>query len=62
MATIEQRTMPIAVGNAKATAAHFQLPVSFRMVKSVVEHGQWKMENNNVHSAVVPVQPFARKS
>ena len=41
-----------------ASAVHFQLPVSFFIVKQVVEHGQWKSENIIVHIAVFIVHPL----
>ena len=34
------------------------LPVSFFMVRQVVEHGKWKIHIIIVQSAVVTVQPF----
>lgn len=34
------RIIPVSVGSRAATAVHFQLPVSFFMVRSVVEQGQ----------------------
>ncbi len=34
------RRDPIRVGSRKATAVHSQLPVSFLMVRQVVEQGQ----------------------
>jgi len=37
---IMHRTPPINVGIITAAAVHFQLPVSFRIVRQVVEHGQ----------------------
>lgn len=50
--------IPIIVGTAKETNVHFQLCVSFFIVRHVVEHGQWKRQNNIVETAVTQVQPF----
>ena len=44
-----------------AAAVHFQLPVSFRMVRQVVEQGQCISENSTVHRAVSHVHPFCTK-
>lgn len=57
--TKKQHIIPHTVGNTTETAAHFRLPVSFFMVKHVVEHGQCIRENSTVQIAVVIVQPFA---
>ena len=38
--TIIHRRTPIIVGNNIATITHFQLPVSFLIVKQVVEQGK----------------------
>ena len=51
--------IPIAVGTAAAIAVHFRLPVSFLIVRRVVEQGQWNSENNTVHAAVIQLQPFS---
>lgn len=50
------------VGIAAARAVHFRLPVSFFMVKSVVEHGQCISEKTIKQSAVTAVHPFCVKS
>ena len=42
-------------------SVHKKLPVSFFMVKSVVEQGQWKRENIMVQSAVFIVHPLLIK-
>lgn len=49
---------PTAVGMAAAAAVHLRLPVSFFIVRSVVEHGQWQSEKSIMLTAVVHVQPF----
>ena len=54
--------MPITVGKRAATAVHFQLPVSFRIVMSVVEQGQCIRQKSMVLTAVIQVHPFAIKS
>ena len=38
--TAIHRAIPQTVGIIKASAVHFQLPVSFLMVRQVVEQGQ----------------------
>ncbi len=45
------------VGSSAPTSVHFQLPVSLRMVSSVVEQGQWFIEKIMVFKAVSHVQP-----
>ena len=50
--------MPMAVGSAAERMVQSQLPVSFLMVRRVVEQGQWKREKRMVQRAVVQVQPF----
>ena len=54
--------IPTNVGNIKENTAHFMLPVSFLIVKSVVAHGKWLSENIITHTAVTSVQPFCTKS
>ena len=54
------RHTPNAVGSSAETSVHFTLPVSLRIVSSVVEHGQCIMQNSMAFSAVSHVQPFAR--
>lgn len=43
-------------------AVHLRLPVSFFIVISVVEQGQWKSMKTTVQIAVKGVQPLARKT
>ena len=50
--------MPITLGNRKATAVHLRLPVSFFMVRQVVEQGQWKREKIAMQAAVLNVHPW----
>ena len=57
-----QQMIPREAGRKAASAVHFQLPVSFFMVQSVVEQGQCIRENNMVQRAVVAVHPWAVKS
>ena len=57
--TAMQSATPHNVGIKNDAAVHLKLCVSFLIVISVVEHGQWNMENSIVHSAVTHVQPFA---
>ena len=54
--------IPTMVGAIKATKVHLTLPVSFFMVRRVVEQGQWNSENSMVFTAVNMVQPFSTKS
>ena len=51
-----------AVGISAARAVHRRLPVSFQMVRQVVEHGQCARENSAMHTAVSPVQPLSVSS
>ena len=53
-----QQIIPNNVGRTTANAVHFQLPVSFFIVKTVVEHGQCIIENIIVFTAVIQVHPF----
>lgn len=53
--------MPITVGIAAARAVYFILPVSFFIVRSVVEQGQWKSEKIITFTAVNIVQPLVSK-
>lgn len=55
--TITQRRKPSAVGRRMAAAVHFRLPVSFLIVRQVVEQGQWKRQKIIMHTAVLKVQP-----
>ena len=43
--TVMQRRMPMAVGINTAAKVCRMLPVSLRMVRMVVEQGQWNREN-----------------
>ena len=54
--------IPVTVGSAAARAVHFKLPVSFLMVRSVVEQGQCIREKSIVLMAVIQVQPLLTKS
>lgn len=58
---IKQITAPITVGRRTETHVHLMLPLSFFIVSTVVEQGQWKSEKITVQSAVFTVQPFAIK-
>lgn len=60
MLLIKKHTaIPTSVGINIAKNVHFQLPVSFFIVRHVVEHGQCINENIIVHNAVTYVQPFS---
>lgn len=59
MFTNKQQTIPTAEGIIIASIIHFQLPVSFFIVKHVVPHGKWNREKIIVHIAVVSVQPLS---
>lgn len=50
--------MPMNVGRTKESTVHFKLPVSFLIVRQVVEQGQWKRQNSIVETAVTQVQPL----
>ena len=54
-------TIPITVGIKNAIAVHFQLFVSFLIVRSVVAQGKCKSEKSITFIAVIIVQPFADK-
>ena len=60
--TIIHEIIPREAGRRAASIVHFQLPVSFLMVRSVVEHGQCMREKSMVHSAVVIVHPWETNS
>ena len=49
---------PINVGRIKAIIVHFILPVSFFIVKQVVEHGKWNKDKSMKLIAVKIVHPF----
>ena len=59
--TAPHSKMPASVGMHHAASVHFQLPVSLRMVRQVVEQGKWNSRNSSIQSAVTGVQPFAVK-
>lgn len=50
--------MPIIVGITIENIVQPILPVSFLIVRQVVEQGKWKMHITIVQIAVVSVQPF----
>ena len=58
---MKQQIIPKAVGKTIETNAHLKLFVSFFIVKTVVEQGQWKREKTIVQRAVVISQPFETK-
>ena len=60
--TIKQITIPVTVGIRKESPVHFQLWVSFFIVKQVVLHGQCINENNITFTAVSQVHPLAINS
>ena len=47
--TMVHPAIPITVGIRKAAAVHLRLPVSFFMVRQVVEQGQWNREKTAMH-------------
>ncbi len=49
----------MTVGSRNARTVHLRLPVSFFMVRRVVEQGQCIREKSMVQIAVTQVQPFA---
>ena len=57
--TAIQHSIPQTVGRAKAIKVQTALPVSLRMVMSVVEHGKCITVKIIVQTAVVIVQPLA---
>ena len=56
--TQAQIIKPAAVGRSAESTVHFKLPVSFFMLKRVVEQGQWKSAKIKKHNAVSIPQPF----
>ena len=56
---ITQSAAPSTVGIATATAVHLRLPVSFFIVRQVVDQGQWNRQKIAMESAVFTVQPWA---
>jgi len=62
VANVMHTTTPTTVGTRNDTSVHLVLPVSLRMVRHVVLHGQCISENSMVHAAVSQVQPFSTNS
>ena len=60
-ATAMHNAMPSNVGIITETAVHFQDPVSFFMVQTVVEQGQWNRQKIIIQTAVRGVQPWAAR-
>lgn len=54
-----QRISPVTVGSTIASKVCFTEPVSFFMVRQVVEQGKWQSINMITHTVVTHVQPFA---
>ncbi len=50
--------IPNAVGIAAASSVHLMLPVSFLIVRQVVEQGKCSTVITHIHTAVTHVQPF----
>ena len=61
-ATRKQTISPHKVGIAKAAAVHFQLAVSFLMVRHVVPQGKCSKQKSSVQSAVVVFQPLSNNN
>lgn len=59
--TIKHIQNPQTVGTNIESRVHFSLPLSFLIVRQVVEHGQCIKENNITHIAVSDVQPLDTK-
>lgn len=55
---MKQIKRPAIVGNSAEISVHLRLFVSFFIVISVVEQGQWKSEKTMVQRAVIFVQPL----
>ena len=55
-----QNSTPTTVGKTAASAVHFQLWVSLRMVSRVVEQGQCIREKSMVEPAVIQVHPWSK--
>ena len=53
---------PNMVGIIKERNVHFRLPVSLRIVRQVVAHGQWTNVKSITLTAVVHVHPFCTRS
>lgn len=58
---IMQTAIPHKVGIAKEANVHFQLPVSFFIVRRVVLQGKCKSVNSITLTAVSIVQPFCSR-
>ena len=56
---MKHKIIPIIVGSKIENKVHFKLPVSFFIVRHVVEQGKWHNEKTKTHIAVVMVQPLA---
>lgn len=59
--TRKQTITAIDVVNTIVKNIHFQLFVSFLMVRQVVEHGKCNKENKIVQIAVINVQPLFKR-
>ena len=59
VATKKQIKIPVTVGSRNARIVHFQLLVSFLIVRQVVEQGQWNREKRIIHTAVSQVHPLS---
>lgn len=55
---IKHTRIPITVGSRKASKVHLKLPVSLRIVRQVVEHGQCIRQKSMVEIAVIEVHPW----
>ena len=53
---------PVIVGIITEAAVHFRSAVSFFIVKTAVEHGQWNRLNKSILAAVAHVQPLSVSS
>ena len=58
---MKHKIIPIIVGSKIENKVHFKLPVSFFIVRHVVEQGKWHNEKTNIQIAVVTVQPLSIK-
>ena len=50
--------IPATVGISIDRRVYFKLPVSFFIVRQVVEQGKWQTVIIIIHTAVTAVQPF----
>lgn len=62
LATIKHTRIPVTVGTRKEIRVHFQLWVSFFMVRQVVLQGQCIREKSMTHMAVSQVHPLVTNS